>query len=58
MKYLVVLVLLLGGCTSLDKRVSAAGCATAVFLGPHIGLPIAIGCALYETDEKKDDLDV
>jgi hypothetical protein len=59
-----LVVAMLTGCASAtvgERRASAVGCAAALFLGPVIGLPIAIGCALSDVEEEEaaqEELDV
>lgn len=48
--YSLLMALLLSGCVT-NPKAKAATCATAVFLGPAIGLPIAIACAVSDEDK-------
>jgi hypothetical protein len=49
MIYLLLMSLLLSGCAA-SPKLKAGACATAVFLGHTIGLPMAIACAVSDED--------
>jgi hypothetical protein len=44
-----LMIVLLSGCAA-NPKFKAGACATAVFLGHTIGLPMAIACAVSDED--------
>lgn len=48
-----LLALSLSGCATPNKYVTAAGCASAVFLPAAVGLPTAIVCALSDLKDEE-----